>query len=119
MKVYNATRHYQGDNIDDWNELDIKFVPTTGPGVNSLPPRSDIPRIEREALDTMGKIQASGAEAVLIGGITGLAVLVAIMSVNSGLRIIEPSISHKNEHGRPVIVGYRDLTELVQKVMAD
>ncbi len=116
MKTYNATRHWQDDNVEEWKSFGIEFV-STGPGVNTIPPRSGVDRIIAEVEEVFRRIQAADVDAVLIGGITGIASLLAVKCVNAGYRVIEPSVSHKTRQGLPVIVGYRDLTDHLKHEM--
>ncbi len=117
MKTYNATRHWQDDNVEEWKSLGIEFV-STGPGVNSIPPRSGVDRVVAEVEEVFRRIESAKVEAVLIGGITGIATLLSIKCVNAGYRVIEPSVSHKSRQGVPVIVGYRDLTDYLKHEMS-
>jgi hypothetical protein len=113
LKVYNATRHWQSNQREAWLELGIEFVPDMSPGTDSVSPNASAEEISREVMATMQRVVASGAEAVLTGGITSFSTLISIRAALLGLAVIEPAVSGKDRKGDPVITGVRDITDIL------
>jgi hypothetical protein len=113
LKTYNATRHWQTNQRQTWFELGIEFVPDMSPGTDSVSPNAGANEIDHEVMATMQRVVASGAEAVLTGGITSFSTLISIRAVILGLRVIEPAVSGKDRGGNPVITGVRDITDAI------
>jgi len=113
LKTYNATRHWQTNQREAWLELGIEFVPDMSPGTDSVSPNAGANEIDHEVGATMQRVVASGAAAVLTGGITSFSTLISIRAAILGLRVIEPAVSGKDRSGNPVITGVRDITEAI------
>lgn len=110
-KAYNATRHDQTSVLHVWKRFGVEFVPTPG-RMNSIPPQASVEYIDDAARDVVLRAQYAGADAILVGGLTGLSIVIALRAIHSGLRIIEPIVRNRNG-GVPDIVGVRDLTDTI------
>lgn len=116
MKAYNATRHDQRKSMPAWGKYGVEFVPT--PGANSnIPPQANEEHIDRIARDTVERAVACGADAILVGGITGLSILTALHASEAGLEIIEPMVRGRNNDGEPIIVGVRKLGRWIDQAI--
>lgn len=116
LKIYNATRRWQEAPIlDDWRRLGVEIVPTGGPGVSSVPPHADGEWLAREAKNAVDCAVKAGADGVLVSGITGLAVLIAVEAVANKLRVIEP-VTRKVAEGQR-LERYREFTDQVSVIL--
>jgi hypothetical protein len=112
VKTYNATRHDQRRSLASWEKYGIEFVPS--PGANSnIPPQANEADIEHIARDTVERAVTCNAEAVLVGGITGLSILTAIIARRRGLEVVEPMVRGRDDNGEPIIVGIRKFGEWI------
>jgi hypothetical protein len=114
MRVFNATRHFQKRYKPQWDAWGITFVPTAGAQLGSVQVQADSKALLDEAMDAIEKAKYVNADAILIGGISGLAALIAVHARNHGLRVIEPQFSGRDrDDGNLNLLGYRDIsTEL-------
>ena len=115
-KVYNATRHWQR-NLPLWERLEVEFVPTNAPGIKSVRPNMSADVLMDEVDETMRKVRESGATTVMIGGISGLAVLIACRALAEGLDIVEPTINGRDRNGRLNVTGLRELTGAMCEIL--